>query len=262
MASDSNNSQAPQINPGDILNWPMLKIRYQTDPGRIAELLPPGIDPGAEPNVNITVYNFPVQNEPEYGVVISVDADYNGTRGEYTLSLGIDQEAPLFICQELWGQPKYPLDTEYFRLANHVFAKATHQGYTFLEFSGEIGAALPIPEDHDQNEWWIKCMRSVDNTPGNYDFPPHVVRIYSRFGTAYVQEVKGKLTLRESPWDPIATRLPVRSEPTARLWTPIFKDRRITLEGQLDGDAYWPFADTISGTRWPGEGGGPRRQHG
>ena len=40
---------APQGNPGDIVNWPMLKIVYRTDPDKIAALLPPGISPGANP---------------------------------------------------------------------------------------------------------------------------------------------------------------------------------------------------------------------
>ena len=27
---------APQINPGEIANWPLLKVVYRTDPDRIA----------------------------------------------------------------------------------------------------------------------------------------------------------------------------------------------------------------------------------
>ena len=33
---------APQINPGEIANWPLLKVVYRTDPDKIADLLPPG----------------------------------------------------------------------------------------------------------------------------------------------------------------------------------------------------------------------------
>ena len=98
----------PQGNTGDILNWPMLKIVYRTDPDKIAALLPPGIEPGANANVNLTIYNFPVPDEPEYGIVTSVDADYNGTPGEYTLGYGIDQESAIFVSQRTNGQPKYP----------------------------------------------------------------------------------------------------------------------------------------------------------
>ena len=71
--------------------------------------------------------------------------------------------------------------------------------------------------------------------------------------------MKGTLTLRESAWDPIATLLPMRGQPNARLWTPIFKDRRITLAGPLDPVAFVPHMDVISGTRWPGTSGGPKQ---
>jgi acetoacetate decarboxylase len=102
-------------------------------------------------------------------------------------------------------------------------------------------------------------MRAVDMQPENYDYPPHVVRVRSKYGTAFKQEVKGQLILRESAWDPIATLLPMREQLSAYLWTPIFLDREITLEGELDGKGFWPFADTIGGTRWPGTEGGPKQ---
>ena len=39
----------PSITPGEIAGWPLLKLVYRTDPDKIADLLPPGIEPGAEP---------------------------------------------------------------------------------------------------------------------------------------------------------------------------------------------------------------------
>ena len=62
----TNETGVPQGNPGDIINWPMLKLVYRTDPDKIAALLPPGIEPGADPYVRLTIYNFPVPDEPEY----------------------------------------------------------------------------------------------------------------------------------------------------------------------------------------------------
>ena len=116
-------SDAPQGNPGDILNWPMLKIVYRTNPEAIAALLPPGIEPGAQPHVNLTIYNFPVPDVPEYGIVTSVDADYNGVAGEYSLGYGIDQESAIFGSQEINGQPKYPCDTTFYRMLDNVTAR-------------------------------------------------------------------------------------------------------------------------------------------
>jgi len=252
-------STAPQGHPGDILNWPMLKISYLTEPERLAELLPPGLTPGSEPRVFLTLYNVPVLDEPEYGVVVSVAARHGGIDGEYTLGFGIDQEAAVFSSQERWGQPKYLASIRYFRLGDRVVASATHQGYTFLRFNGQIGEPMATEGELETNEWWIKSMRSVDMQPGSYDFPPHVVHVYSKYGTAHKVHVDGQLTLLDSPWDPIARYLPVVGEPSAHLWTPIFLDRRITLAGPLDPEAFWPHADTIGGSRWPGTNGGPRQ---
>lgn len=253
--------QAPQGNPGDILNWPMLKIVYRTDPEKITALLPPGISAAAEANVNLTIYNFPVPDVPEYGIVMSVNADYNGIAGEYTLGYGIDQESAIFISQETNGQPKFPCQTTYYRMMNAVTARCTHQGYTFVEFSGQsTGTAQPLAE-FEQNEWWIKVSRavSVGGPATGYDYPPHVVHVRSRYGTAHREEVEGTLVLRESPWDPIASLLPMREQLSAHLWWPIFLDREIKLAGELDAEEFLPHADVISGSRWPGENGAPKR---
>ena len=144
--------QAPQGNTGDIINWPMLKVHYRTDPEAIAALLPPGITVGAEPNVNLTIYNFPVPDVPEYGIVTTVNADFNGVQGEYTLGYGIDQESAIFISQETNGQPKYPAEVDYHRIGPMVRARCIHQGYTFVAFEGmSEGPAGPQPE-WEQNE--------------------------------------------------------------------------------------------------------------
>ena len=251
----------PMMPPGDILNWPMLKIIYQTDPQNIRDLLPPGIESGAESRVHITVYNFPVHEEPEYGVVVAVTADYKGEPGLYTLGYGIDQEAAIYVSQEMNGQPKYQCDTTFYRMLNKVYARCSHAGYTFLEYEGQATEAVENVPDHIEDEWWIKVSRGagMGHAQPTYDFPPHVVRVHSSYGTAYKLKVEGQLTLTESPWDPVAQRLPVAGTPDVHLWWPEFKGRDISLAGKLDADAFWPHADTIGGSRWPGENGGPKQ---
>lgn len=251
---------SPQGNTGDIVNWPMLKIVYRTDKDKIAALLPPGIEPGANPNVNVTIYNFPVPNEPEYGIVMTIDADYNGISGEYTLGYGIDQESAIFTSQQMNGQPKFPCDTTYYRMGNEVTALCAHHGYTFVEFKGTSSGVHEPKDDWEQHEWWIKVSRAAGVVPTPaYDFPPHVVHVRSKYGTAHREAVDGQLILRDSPWDPIATLLPMREQLSAHLWWPIFLDREIKLAGQLDAEAFLPHLDVISGSRWPGENGGPKR---
>lgn len=261
MSETASKPSAPSMPPGDILNWPMLKIVYRTEPKKLAALLPPGIERGRDSRVHVTVYNFPVHNEPEYGVVVAVDADYGGQPGLYSLAYGIDQESAIFVSQEMNGQPKFLCDISYFRMLERVSASCSHAGYTFLEYEGKATEVVANTPDHIEDEWWIKVSRGVGmgHQKPTYDFPPHVVRVHSSYGTAYKQKVEGTLTLRESPWDPIAKLLPVAEAPSVHLWWPTFKGREIAFAGKLDPEAFWPHADTIGGSRWPGENGGPRK---
>ena len=250
---------APQINPGDISNWPILKIKYRTDAEKIAALLPPGIETNDDSNVYLNIYNIPVPDEPEHGVLIMVDASYRGTKGLYTIGYGIDQESAIMISHDMNGQPKYPCEITYYRLGDRITARCSHQGYTFIEFEGTVaGPSADLPK-YEENEWWIKVSRAVGGAEKSYDFPPHVVRVRSTYGTTYCEDLEGNLSLRDSPWDPITDLLPMRELVSSKLDTPAFLGREITLEGKIDPDAFWPHVDTIGGSRWPGQQGGPRR---
>jgi len=83
------------------------------------------------------------------------------------------------------------------------------------------------------------------------------VHIYGKYGPVHRVALNGTLTLRGSPWDPIATRLPMLEQLSAHLWWPEYLSRDISLAGPLDPEAFWPHIDTISGSRWPGHLGGP-----
>ncbi len=245
--------------PGDVGGWPKLTIRYLTDPANIAALLPPGITPGAEPTVQVGIYCVPIQGEPEYGVSIKVPADFGGTAGVYNLAMGIDQEAAVFISGEINGQPKFLCDIRYFRLGDRVEARTIHQGYTFIEFAGDVvGDVEPRPGDHTEFEWWTKYSRAIGGAEKEYDFPPHVVQVATTMEEVHVEELDGQLHLLVSPWDPIARHLPIKELVSARLVTSRMKARKITNAGPLDPIAFWPHADTIGGSRWPGDRGGPK----
>ena len=215
-------NDAFKINPGEVLGWPNLRIKYPTDPAKLAELLPPGLEPSDTSNVHLNIYLIPVPDEPEFGVVIDVDADYRGQKGRYCLGYGIDQESAIYISKDMNGQPKYPCEIDFYRFQDAVSARCTHQGYTFIEFEGTAGEALPQRESHVEYEWWIKVLRAVGGAEKAYDFPPHVVQVKSTYGTKAEIAIDGTVALLDSPWDPIASLLPVRDYQGARLWWPEF----------------------------------------
>ena len=149
-------TEAPTIQPGEVAGWPKLVVTYTTDRANIAPLLPPGLEP-LDPTVTIAFYCVPVLGEPEFGVSVKVPATWQGVEGQYNLGLGIDQEAAVHISAETNGQPKFLCDISFFRVGDAVTVRATHQGYTFVEFSGRsAGAVEPGPAAFTEHEWWTK----------------------------------------------------------------------------------------------------------
>jgi acetoacetate decarboxylase len=256
--TDTQTAGTAMIPAGEIAGWPKLSVTYTTDPAGIAGLLPPGLEP-LDPTVTIAFYCVPVLGEPEHGVSVKVPASWRGVDGHYSLGMGIDQEAAVHISAETNGQPKFLCDITYFRLGDAVTARATHQGYTFVEFSGRsTGPVTPRKGEFTEHEWWTKYSRAIGGAPGTYDFAPHVVDVCTTFEPRHLEAVDGDLLLRDSPWDPIARHLPVVEPGTAHLVTNQPKARAISNAGPLDPDAFWPHVDVIGGSRWPGERGGPR----
>ncbi|HTO00377.1 MAG TPA: acetoacetate decarboxylase family protein [Microthrixaceae bacterium] len=245
--------------PGDLLGLPKLIIRYFTDPGAIAALLPPGLETYGDPIVQVNFYCVPVHEEPEHGVSTKIPARFEGVDGWYCLGIGIDQESAIFISRETNGQPKFPCNVTYDRLGDQILASATHQGATYLTYRGtSSGATIPDPIERTDHEWWIKYSRAVGGAEG-YDLEPQVVRVTTSGVPVRSEGLAGELVINESVWDPYFALLPRRSPATAELVTTRHTGRSITAAGTLDPVGFLPFADTIGGSRWPGDRGAPRR---
>jgi acetoacetate decarboxylase len=244
---------------GEVAGWPKLVVRYPTDRGAIEALLPPGFRSWGEPEVQVGVYCVPVHGEPEYGISTKVPANFGGVDGWYSLGIGIDQESAIFISRETNGQPKFPCEVRFFRLGDEVHASATHQGATFVTYRGTlVDTREPEPVETTEHEWWIKYSRCVGGGDG-FDLPPRVVQVSTSGVCTQVEMLEGELTLRPSDWDPLTTLLPRRGVAEAQLVSTRHTARSITVAGGLDPDAFGPFADTIGGSRWPGQRGAPRR---
>ncbi len=200
----------PTNRPGEIGGWPKLVVTYTTDPAKVAALLPPGLEP-LEPVVTLGFYCVPVLGEPELGVSVKVAAAWQGVAGQYSLGLGIDQEAAVHISAETNGQPKFLCDIAYFRFGDRITARASHQGYTFVEFAGTVSGEASAPPRRGRR------ARVVDQVLAGHRRAPRAPTTSRRTSSTsprpssrrHVEDVDGDLVLRDSPWDPIARHLPV-----------------------------------------------------
>ena len=168
---------APQINPGEIANWPLLKVVYRTDPDKIADLLPPGIEPGAEPNVHVNIYNVPVKGEPEYGVSTKVDADLRRHRRATTASASGSTRSRRSSSARSSTASRSSRARSCTSAATTSSRRAAR---TRATRSSSSTARSPVSStttaaDYAEHDWWIKSSRAVGGVEKSYDFPPHVV---------------------------------------------------------------------------------------
>ena len=239
--------------PGEVAGWPKLVVTYATDPANIAPLLPPGIEP-LDPTVTVGFYCVPVLGEPELRREREGRGGVAGRRGSL-------QPGPRH--RPGGGRPhqrrdqraaQVPLRHRLLPPRRRGHGSGHPPGLHVRRVLGPARSASPSPRraTSPSTSGGSKYSRAIGGEPRRYDFPPHVVDVATTFEQRHIEDVDGELVLRDSPWDPIARYLPIVDAGTAQLVTHQPKARVITNAGPLDPDAFWPFADVIGGSRWPG----------
>jgi hypothetical protein len=242
--------------PRRIANWPLLKVVYRTDPDKIVISCHPASNRAPTERVREHLQRAG-EGEPEYGVSTKVapttgpPATGSGsasTRNRRSSSARVERSAQVPVLHRLLPSRR------------DVEKRCTHQGY-IPRVPRQVTAVADDDLPTTRARLWIKSSSAAGGVEKSYDFPPHVVDVASVQQTVRREIVDGTLVLRDSPWDPYTTLLPMREQVSANLVWSASKSRGITLAGPLDPIAFWPYADTIGGSRWPGLMGGPRFEH-
>jgi acetoacetate decarboxylase len=168
----------------------------------------------------------------------AVDAVLDGEPGEYPLLIPIDMEPAIAISRERFGEPKKLADIELSRTGDRVEGRITRQGVTFIEISGDVTGTLPTPEPYPARQFWYKFLPSVDGT--GFDGDPLLVRLEQIRKPESVEQIEGKLVLRDLPGCPVVD-LPVL-ETVSVQWVRRSSENSPTVVGPVDPVAFAPFA--------------------
>jgi acetoacetate decarboxylase len=221
---------------------PSLEVAYLTDADALAAVLPPPLTPPPVPRVHARCTDIRL----EFGEFVykervgyfAVDAVYDGELGEYPLLIPIDLESAVSISRERFGEPKKLADIDMGREGDHVWARITRGGVTFLEIEGDVVEQLPVPEPYPARQWWFKFMPSV--TGHGFDGDPLLVRVDQVRSPQTVERVDGKLELRDLATDPVVD-LPVLEIESIQ-WSVRQSTHTPTVVGPIDPIAFEPFA--------------------
>jgi acetoacetate decarboxylase len=213
---------------------------YETDPAIIAAVLPPPIQPGAEPLVKVTVATVDLGRPgvPPFGAgSFSVAASHEGTDGWYALVMPMTTEQSVIGGRETFGEPKKLAQVTLERDGDHVVGAITRMGITIVEIDGTVGAPVEVA-DRTRTDFYFKFLPAPDGK--GFDDEASLVYCHRDETTREAHEVYGALTLRDSRFDPVA------DIPSLRLLDITLAERRSVQRGEIVGrvPAEWivPYA--------------------
>ena len=189
-----------------------IRALYETEPEIAKALLPRPLESAAVPEIFVQFANvamhFSEDRTVEIGAAtVGVACSYEGRPGYYVLAMPMEGEFVVIGGREKYGEPKKIAETEFSLDADHVNAKVTRHGVTFLELDGNIGEAADSPKQFTEHFYCYKALpAAVPDANDNGGFDGDVLLTMLTWERDYnsVRLIEdGQIILREAPRDPL-----------------------------------------------------------
>ena len=190
-----------------------LTVSFLSDPSVVAEIIPPPLEPAAEPRATVTVATIGRSNcvGPFDGASINLACHYGGEDGFYCLTMPMSTDTAVVFGRELYAEPKklaeiaLEVDVERRRARGTV----RRHGITYIEIEAKLEEA-PRPQASSSvtRHYYFKYLPQADGSGLAAD--PELVCV-THHGTLHrAASGTGRITFRESRHDPVID-LPVAS---------------------------------------------------
>jgi acetoacetate decarboxylase len=180
---------------------------WESDPDAVAAVLPPPLKPGTRPLVRANISKVDLPGYPLGAGSVAVAAHHGGREGWYPLVMPMTHERALIGGREVFGEPKKLGEVVVERDGPAVRAYLARHGIAFVEVRGTVTGQLPLPEETEKLDFYVKFLPAVDGE--GFDAEPVLVHCTRREKARRLEAVTGEVVLRESAYDPVAD-LPVR----------------------------------------------------
>jgi len=189
-----------------------IRALYETEPEIAKALLPRPLEPAASPEIFVQFANvamhFSEDRTMEIGAAtVGVGCSYEGQPGYYVLAMPMEGEFVVIGGREKYGEPKKLAEMAFSIDGDHVNAKVTRHGVTFLELDGTIGEAADSPKQFTEHFYCYKALpAAVPDANDNGGFDGEVLLTMLTWERDYnsVRRIEdGQIILRESARDPL-----------------------------------------------------------
>lgn len=190
-----------------------IRATYETDREVIDALLPRPLDPVERPEIWLQMMHVAMHvSEKETieigALTVAATCTYKGAPGAYCFHMAMEGESIVTSGRERFGEPKKIAQTHFERDGDRLRATCTRHGIPYFEIEGRIGEKVDAPLKFEEHLFCYKALMSID-TAGKFDGDVYLTRLNWERNYSDRRDMDGSITLRESPFDPLAD-LPVR----------------------------------------------------
>ena len=181
-----------------FLDSTSLSMTFLTDPEVVRELLPPPLEPAAEPRASVAVYCVGAFN----GASLNLACRYQGEDGLYCVTMPMSTDTAIVFGRELYAEPKKLADCQVVQRGRFVHGTVTRHGVTYIDLTGVFDDPMrDVDRESLSHHYYFKYMPSADGN--GLAFDPQLVRVTHRGRTHRVTRGTGTITFRESRHDPV-----------------------------------------------------------
>lgn len=190
-----------------------IRGTYETDAEVARALLPQPLVGIERPEIFFqfahVAMHYSAERTVEIGALtLGVNCTFEGQSGAYCFHMSMEGESVVTSGRERFGEPKKIAATTFEKNGDHVRATVTRHGITFFEIDGTIGAENANPKQFEEHLFCYKGLPSI-TTPGEFDGDVFLTRLDWKRNYTTRRDFDGKITLRESAYDPLVD-VPVR----------------------------------------------------
>jgi acetoacetate decarboxylase len=179
----------------------MLTLDFLTAPATVAALLPPGLEPVAEPLVTAMVGRWRSNCVADFtGGALYVMARYRAIEAPYVLAMFMDQDSAIIFGRDLIGEPKKQARTTLQRRGRFMHGYVERHGVRLIEIKAELNRDLG-PANVTGANFNIKATPAADGS-GCEDDPELTLAEFENSLTTR-REGTGTLRLGSTVHDPL-----------------------------------------------------------
>ncbi len=181
----------------------MLSVEFLTRPETVRRLLPPGLEPVAEPIATAMIGRWGRSNcvHAFEGGSLNLVARHGEAVGAYCLAMPMSTDRAIIFGRELFGEPKKQARVELSRSGCRMRGRIERYGIPVLEIDATLEGESPAGES-ESNAFHYKFLPASDGR--GLEFDPILVQATFRSVLTRIEHGRATLRLGHTAHDPYA----------------------------------------------------------